>query len=94
MPPLQDALRHKLLTILRDEYEDCDFFMAASHQLTLKMRSVSETIRGQEIDFNALRDAIGEIGIFIHNAEQCLTEVEDCYTKLVDAISADRPQKQ
>jgi len=94
MPFIHDTLRQKLLTILSDEYKDGEFFMAASHQLILKMRSVSETIRGQEIDFNALRDTIGEIGIFIHNAEQRLTEVEDCYTKLVDALSEEKTKKK
>lgn len=94
MPAIPDALRQRLLAILRDEYEDCEFFMAASHQLTIKLRSVSEAIRGQDMDFNALRDVIGEIGIFIHNAEQRLTEVEDCYTKLVDALASEKPIKQ
>jgi hypothetical protein len=94
MPATPDALHQKLLAILRDEYEDCEFFMAASLQLTTKLRSVSEAIRVQGMDFNALRDMIGEIGIFIHNTERRLAEVEDCYTMLVDALASEKPKKQ
>ena len=90
MTKISDQLKRDLLAIIKDEYEECQFFMAASHLLINKIHDVSEAVASQEIDFAALRDAIGEIGIFISNTEKRLEEVEECYTKLVGSIAAEK----
>jgi hypothetical protein len=33
-----------------------------------------------------MRDTIGELGLYISNLERGLNEVEECYTKLVEAL--------
>ncbi len=87
-------LKQRLLAILKDEYEGCQFFMAASNILTNKIADLTETIQSHEIEFNNLRDSIGEIGLFISNTEKRLEEVEECYTKLVDALAKEKPRKK
>ena len=86
-------LKKKLLNILRDEYEECSFFIAASSTLTGKIADLAEHIDKDSMDFNSLRDRIGEIGLFISNTEKRLEDVEECYTKLVDALSENRNKK-
>lgn len=93
MPKASKKLNRKLLSIIKDDYEECQFFLAESHLLTNKIKALAETIQNQELDFNKLRDSIGEIGIFLSNTEKRLQEVEDCYTKLVDTLAKDNPAK-
>ena len=90
MQKISDQLKRDLLAIIKDEYEECQFFMAESHLLINKIHDVSEAVENQEIDFSALRDAIGEIGIFISNTEKRLEEVEECYTKLVGSLASEK----
>jgi phosphotransacetylase len=93
MPKTSDKLKKKLLVILKDDYEECKFFMAASQLLTNKIQDVSEIVKEQDIEFNKLRDVISEIGIYISNTEKRLEEVEECYTKLVEALAEEKPKK-
>jgi hypothetical protein len=92
MTELSKKLKQKLLAILKDEYEDCRFFMAASNILTNKISDLSETIQNDNLNFNELRDSIGEIGLFLSNTEKRLQEVEDCYTKLVEILAEEKPK--
>ena len=94
MPKTSDKLKHKLLTILKDDYEECKFFVAAAQILVNKIQDVSEIVEKQDIEFNALRDTITEIGLFISNTEKRLEEVEECYTKLVEALAEGKPKKK
>jgi len=87
---VSESLKRSLLSILKDDYEECQFFMASSNMLTNKLKEISGMIQGGEADFNKLRDSIGEIGIYISNAEKRLEEVEECYTKLVDALAEEK----
>ena len=87
MTSISEALKKKLLAIIKDDYEECQFFMASSNMLTDKIKKVSEAILNENMDFNQLRDSIGEIGIFISNTEKRLEEVEECYTKMVEVLA-------
>jgi hypothetical protein len=93
MSKISYRLKEKLLTIIKDDYEECQFFMAASHLLTNKIRDITESVQNQNIDFNKLRDNIGEIGVFINNTEKRLEEVEECYTKLVEVLAKEKPKQ-
>jgi len=90
MSIISKKLKKKILGILKDEYEDCDFFMAASTILTNQIKDISEAVNDKNTDFNKLRDEICEIGIYINNTEKRLLEVEDCYTKLVEALAEEK----
>ena len=88
-----DKLKQKLLSILKNDYEECQFFMAASQLLINKIQDTSQIVQEEELEFNKLRDAVGEIGIFISHTEKRLEEVEECYTKLVEALAEGNPKK-
>ena len=92
MAKITETLKKNLLTIIIDDYEKCEFFMAASQILTNKIQDISDLIENGDTDFNRLRDSIGEIGILISHTEKRLEEVEECYTKLVEALADGKPE--
>jgi len=86
MSKVASAIKDKLHTILTKDYEDCQFFFAAADLLSDKLKNITELTRDEEIDFDVLRDTIGELGICISNIERGLSEAEECYTRLVEAL--------
>ena len=90
MTKISKKLKTRILDILKSEYEDCDFFMAASNILTNHIKDISNSINDENPDFEKLRDEICEIGVYINNTEKRLLEVEDCYTKLVEALAEEK----
>lgn len=90
MPKISNTLKNRLLDILENEYENCDFFMAASNILTHHILGVSNTVKEKDPDFDKLRDEICEIGVYISHTEKRLLEVEECYTKLVEALADEK----
>jgi hypothetical protein len=61
MARIPALLKQKLISIIKKDYEDCQFY------------------------------EIGEVGLFISNSEKRLEEVEECYTKLVEALAEGKP---
>ena len=90
MANISTTLKNELLKILKHDYEECQFFLAATNLLMNKIKDVSEMLQNENNDFNALRDTIGETSLFISNAEKRLYEVEECYTKMVEALSKEK----
>ncbi len=86
MPQTSSAVKTQLNTILIKDYEECQFFFASTHLLKDKIKAIADLMQQEELDFNTLRDTIGELGIYISNIEKGLYEVEECYTKLVAAL--------
>jgi len=89
MAQLTQQARERLTTIIATDYEECQFFAASAQMLVNKIKDFSQLIREQGTTFKQLKDDIGQIGIFLGNAEKRLQEVEDCYTKLVESLSED-----
>ena len=87
MAKLTPEAREQLSTIITTDYEECHFFAASAQLLANKIKDFSERIQDQETTFEQLKDEVGQIGIFLGNAEKRLQEVEDCYTRLVDTLS-------
>lgn len=90
MDGLSESLKEQLVTIIRQEYENCDFLPAAAQLLTGRIKLLCEEVAMGKPSFTQLRDSIGEIGIFLSNTEKRLSEVEDCYTKLVEALADEK----
>ena len=90
MAKISNKLKTRILDIINNEYEDCDFFMAASNILTNHIKDISNLINDENPDFDKLRDEICEIGVYINNTEKRLLEVEDCYTKLVETLAEEK----
>ncbi len=49
MAKISKKLKTKILDIINNEYEDCDFFMAASNILTNQFKDISNTINDENI---------------------------------------------
>jgi len=90
MAKITNGLQKNIMDILKNEYEYCDFFMAASNILTHHIKEISDTVSKNNCDFEKLRDDICEIGVYISNTEKRLLEVEECYTKLVEALANEK----
>lgn len=91
MAQISQQLQNRLLSILRDDYDECQFFMATSNMLTNKIKDIASLIQNEKVEFNRLRDVIGEIGLFINNTEKRLQDVDECYTKLIEALAEEKP---
>lgn len=90
MSGVSESLKQELVTIIRQEYENCDFLPAAAQLLTGKIKLLCDDVADGKLGFTQLRDSVGEIGIFLSNTEKRLSEVEDCYTKLVEALANEK----
>jgi hypothetical protein len=86
MSKVASAIKERLNTILTKDYEECQFFFAAADLLSDKLKNITEMTKQEEVDFNLMRDTIGELGICISNIERGLEEAEECYTRLVEAL--------
>jgi hypothetical protein len=84
-------LKQKLISIIKKDYEECQFYMASTNMLIHKIQDIAALLEKGEVEFDKLRDEIGEVGLFISNAEKRLEEVEECYTKLVEALADGKP---
>ena len=93
MTDIPDQLKQKLLTVIHDDYEGCEFLTAASQLLVNKIKTLADAIKDDIHEFNQLRDKIGEIGMCISDAEKSLEEAEACYTKLVEILADNKPEK-
>jgi len=87
MAKLTSEARAQLTSIITTDYEECQFFTASAQMLVNKIKDFSQRAQEEETTFEQLRDEIGQIGVFLGNAEKRLQEVEDCYTKLVESLS-------
>lgn len=87
MAKLTTEARERLTAIITTDYEECQFYAASAQMLVNKIKDFSQQAQQQETTFEQLRDEVGQIGIFLGNAEKRLQEVEDCYTKLVETLS-------
>ena len=91
MARIPTLLKQKLISIIKKDYEDCQFYMASTNMLLHKIQDISLSLEKDELEFDKLRDEIGEVGLFISNSEKRLEEVEECYTKLVEALAEGKP---
>ena len=85
-------LKQKLVSIIKKDYEECQFYMASTNMLLNKIKDLTLLLEQEVLDFDRLRDEIGGIGIYLSNAEKRLEEVEECYTKLVEALAESKDQ--
>jgi hypothetical protein len=86
MSKVASAIKEKLNAILTKDYEECQFFFAAADLLSDRLKNITELTQQEDIEFNLMRDTIGELGICISNIERGLEEAEECYTRLVEAL--------
>lgn len=86
------VLKQKLISIIKNDYEDCQFYTASTHMLVNKIKDLVTLMEKDDLEFDALRDEIGQIGMFLSNAEKRLEEVDRCYTRLVEELAGGKPK--
>ena len=77
----------KLLKIIKEEYDGCEWFIISANELMQKLNQSMELCKNNQTSLETIKDFIGEIGIGIGNVQRCLDGVEDCYSKTVELLS-------
>ena len=77
----------KLLKIIKEDYDSCEWFIISANELMQKLNDSIELCKNNQTSLETIKDFIGEIGIGIGNVQRCLDEVEDCYSKTVELLS-------
>ena len=77
----------KMLTIIEEEYDGCEWFIISANELMQTLNESLELCKNQETSLETIKDFIGKIGICIGNVQRCLDGVEDCYSKTVELLS-------
>lgn len=81
------TINQKLLHIIKNEFEGCEWFIISSNELMKTLNDTTELFQDSSKSFEDIKNYIGEIGISIGNVEKCLEGVEECYGRLVEALS-------
>ena len=77
----------KLLKIIEEDYDGCEWFIISANELMQKLNKSIELYKNNQTSLETIKDFIGEIGIGIGNVQRCLDGVEDCYSKTVEQLS-------
>ena len=82
------SFNQKLLHIIQNEYDGCEWFIISAHELMKILNDMIDTFKEDSgKSFEEIKDSIGNIGIGLSNVEKCLEGVEECYSKLIEALS-------
>ena len=85
--PKKKTPHQKLLKIIEEDYEGCEWFIISANELMQKLNKSIELYKNNQTSLETIKDFIGEIGIGISNVQRCLDGVEDCYSKTVEVLS-------
>ena len=80
-------MHQKLLTLIRDDFEGCEWFIIAANDLMNTLTDIVSMANDSTTPVEKITNTIGKIGIGISNVERCLDGVEDCYNKSVELLS-------
>jgi hypothetical protein len=87
MEPSQKTPHQKLIEIIEEDYDSCEWFIISANELMQKLNKTMELCKNSQTSLEFIKDFIGEIGIAIGNVQRCLDGVEDCYSKTVELLS-------
>jgi len=82
-----ETIHQKLLTIIQDDFEGCEWFIIAANDLMNTLSDIVSMANDTATPVAKITTTIGKIGIGISNVERCLEGVEDCYNKSVELLS-------
>jgi hypothetical protein len=77
----------KLLKIIEEDFDSCEWFIISANELMQKLNKSMELYKNNQTPLETIKDFIGEIGIGIGNVQRCLDGVEDCYSRTVELLS-------
>lgn len=81
------TIHQKLLDIIQDDFEGCEWFIIAANELMNTLSDILAMANDSTTPVEKINNAIGKIGIGISNVERCLDGVEECYNKSVQLLS-------
>ena len=79
--------QQKLLKIIEEDYDGCEWFIISANELMQKLNKSMELCKNNQTSLETIKNFIGEIGLGISNVQRCLDGVEDCYSRTVELLS-------
>jgi hypothetical protein len=89
MKESKKTTHQKLLKMIKEDYDGCEWFIISANELMQKLNEAIELCNNNQTSLEAIKNFIGEIGIGISNVQRCLDGVEDCYSKTVELLSTE-----
>ena len=89
----EKSVHQKLLQIIQDEYDNCEWFIISSNELMKTLNDTTTMFKDRSKTYEEIKDSIGKIGLGISNVETCLDGVEECYNRIVEELANEKNKK-
>lgn len=66
---MDKTINQKLLDIICNEYENCEWFIISSNELMKTLNDTIDLFKNSDKSFEEIKDSIGKIGMGISNVE-------------------------
>ena len=86
MEDAKDTIHQKLLKVLQEDFDGCEWFIISANELMKTLNDLNEMYTNDNTSLESIKNSIGKIGIGIGNVQKCLDGVEDCYSKSVEVL--------
>ncbi len=86
MEDSKDTTHQKLLKVLQEDFDGCEWFIISANELMKTLNDLSDMYTNKNTSLETIKNSIGKIGIGIGNVQQCLDGVEECYSKSVEVL--------
>jgi hypothetical protein len=86
----EKSVHEKLLQIIQDEYDNCEWFIISSNELMKTLNDTTTMFQDRSKTYEELKDSIGKIGLGVSNVEKCLDGVEECYNRIVEELANEK----
>jgi uncharacterized protein YerC len=89
----EKSVHQKLLQIIQEEYDNCEWFIISSNELMKTLNDTTTMFNDRSKTYEEIKDSIGTIGLGIRNVEKCLDGVEECYNRIVEELANEKNKK-
>jgi hypothetical protein len=89
----EKSVHQKLLQIIQEEYDNCEWFIISSNELMKTLNDTTTMFEDTSKTYEEIKDSIGKIGLGIRNVEKCLDGVEECYNRIVEELVNEKNKK-
>ncbi len=89
----EKSVHQKLLQIIQDEYDNCEWFIISSNELMKTLNDTITMFKDNSKSYEEIKNSIGKIGLGISNVEKCLDGVEECYNRIVEELINEKNKK-
>ncbi len=93
MAGIPTLLKKNLISIIKKDYEECQFYMASTNMLIHKIQDIAASLEKDESGFQQAAGRNRRRSAFLSAMPKSgFEEVEECYTKLVEALAGGKPK--